>query len=342
MWDILFSVDYSKASNRFETRIDKAMMINSEVASAARILKIENGRNLRFRVFVLGIALLVLIVLGAIILTLVDGSLPVIKALGLDFITSKEWDPVADHYGILPAVYGTLVTSFIALALAVPVSFFIAFFLTELCPYRFRVLLNAVIELLAGIPSIIYGMWGLFVLAPILADHVQPKLSDWFGDVWLLKDIFTGPPIGIGYLPAALILAIMIIPFITAVMREVFDVVPKTLKEGGYGLGANRWEVMWGIVLPHTKVALMGGIMLGLGRALGETMAVTFMIGNVNNISIGLFDSGNSIASVIANEFAEAKDLHMSALLALGLILFIIAFIVLAIARALTHQVKKS
>jgi phosphate transport system permease protein len=318
------------------------MMINSQVASAARILQVENGRNARFRVFVLGVALLVLIVLGAIILTLVDGSLPVFKQLGLTFFTSSEWDPVADHYGFLPAVYGTLVTSFIALALAVPVSFFIAFFLTELCPHRFRTVLNSVIELLAGIPSIIYGMWGLFVLAPILADHFQPFLSKTFGHVWLLKDIFAGPPIGIGYLPAALILAIMVVPFITAVMREVFEVVPKALKEGGYGLGANRWEVMWDIVLPHTKVALMGGIMLGLGRALGETMAVTFMIGNVNNISLGLFDSGNSIASVIANEFAEAKDMHMSALLALGLILFVIAFVVLAIARALTHQVKKA
>ena len=315
-------------------------MINSPVASAARILRVENGRNARFRLFVLGVALLVLIVLSAIVLTLVDGAAPAFKHLGLSFFTSSEWDPVADRYGFLPAVYGTLVTSFIALMLAVPVSFFIAFFLTELCPYRLRVLLNGVVELLAGIPSIIYGMWGLFVLAPILADHVQPALSDMFGDVWLLQDIFTGPPIGIGYLPAALILAVMVTPFITAVMREVFEVVPKALKEGGYGLGANRWEVMWTIVLPHTKVALMGGIMLGLGRALGETMAVTFMIGNVNNISVGLFDSGNSIASVIANEFAEAKDLHMSALLALGLILFVIALIVLAIARVLTRQGK--
>jgi len=316
-------------------------MINTEVTSAARFLQAEHGRNTRFRLLVLGIALLVLIVLGAIILTLVSGALPVFQKLGLSFLTSKEWDPVADHYGILPAVYGTLVTSFIALLLAVPISFFIAFFLTELCPYRLRGTLNAIIELLAGIPSIIYGMWGLFVLAPILADHVQPLLTHTFEHVWLLKDIFTGPPIGIGYFPAALILAIMITPFITAVMREVFDVVPKTLKEGGYGLGANRWEVMWDIVLPHTKVALMGGIMLGLGRALGETMAVTFMIGNVNNISLGLFESGNSIASVIANEFAEAKDLHMSALLALGLLLFVIAFLVLAFARFLINRVKK-
>ena len=317
-------------------------MITSEITSAARLIKVENGRNARFRVIVLGIALLVLIVLGAIIFTLVDGSMPVFKQLGLSFFTSKEWDPVAGHFGILPAVYGTLVTSFIALIIAVPISFFIAFFLTELCPYRFRATLNAIIELLAGIPSIIYGMWGLFVLAPILSDHVQPVLTKWFQHVWLLKDIFAGPPIGIGFLPAALILAIMIIPFITAVMREVFDVVPKTLKEGGYGLGANRWEVTRDIVLPHTKVALTGGVMLGLGRALGETMAVTFMIGNVNTISIGLFDSGNSIASVIANEFAEAHDLHMSALLALGLILFFIAFLVLAVARALIHKVKKS
>ena len=317
-------------------------MITTEVTSAARILQVENGKNARFRLYVLGIALLVLIVLGAIIMTLVDQSMLVFKTLGLSFFTTSEWNPVSGEFGILPAVYGTLVTSFIALALAVPVSFFIAFFLTELCPYPDRMVLNSVIELLAGIPSIIYGMWGLFVLAPLLADHVQPVLTNWFGEVWLLKDIFGGPPIGIGYLPAALILAIMVMPFITAVMREVFDVVPKALKEGSYGLGANRWEVMWTVVLPHTKVALTGGIMLGLGRALGETMAVTFMIGNVNNISVGLFDSGNSIASVIANEFAEAKDLHMSALLAMGLILFFIAFVVLVIARALIRKVEKS
>jgi phosphate transport system permease protein len=302
----------------------------------------ENGRNNRFRLLILGVALLVLIVLTAIIGTLVFGSLPVWQKLGLGFITTKEWNPVSGEFGALPAIYGTLVTSFIALLLAVPISFFTAFFLTELCPSRLRPTLNGVIELLAGIPSIIYGMWGLFVLAPILSEHFQPFLNHTFKHVWLLGDIFKGPPIGIGLLPASIILAIMVIPFITSVMREVFEVVPKTLKEAGYGLGTTTWEVAWDIVLPYTRVAITGGVMLGLGRALGETMAVTFMIGNANNIDIGLFNSGNSIASVIANEFNEASDLmHSSALIALGLILFIIAFIVLAFARALVNRVGR-
>jgi phosphate transport system permease protein len=306
-------------------------------------LQREGGRNARFTVLVIGIALLVLIVLGTIMMTLLVGSLPVAQKLGLSFLTSSEWDPVSGQFGALPAIYGTLVTSFIALAIAVPISFFIAFFLTELCPAKLRATLNGVIELLAGIPSIIYGMWGLFVLAPLLSTHVQPALTKWFAHTWLLRDIFAGPPIGIGFLPAALILAIMIIPFITAVMREVFEVVPKTLKEAGYGLGSTTWEVMWDIVLPYTRVAIMGGVMLGLGRALGETMAVTFMIGNANNVSLGLFNSGNSIASVIANEFAEAADpLHSSALIALGFLLFVIAFIVLACARMLIRRVGKN
>lgn len=302
----------------------------------AETLLRERGRNARFHALVLGVALLVLGVLGAIMLTLVVGAAPLLHKLGLGFLAGREWDPVSGHFSALPAIYGTLVTSFIALFLAVPVSFFIAFFLTEICPPRLRTTLNGVVELLAGIPSIIYGMWGLFVLAPLLADHVQPHLTAWFGHVRFLGEVFQGPPIGIGFLPAALILAIMIIPFITSVMREVFEVVPKTLKEAGYGLGATTWEVVWDIVLPYTRVAIMGGVMLGLGRALGETMAVTFMIGNANNIDIGLFNSGNSIASVIANEFAEAADpMHSSALVALGLILFVIAFGVLAVARLL-------
>ncbi len=295
---------------------------------------LEKRRDRHFKLLVLGTALLVLIVLGAIMGTLMVGSIPVFEKLGLGFLVSQEWDPVSGKFGALPAVYGTLVTSFIAMLIAVPISFFIAFFLTELCPHKLRGTINGVIELLAGIPSIIYGMWGLFVLAPLLADHVQPTLNHTFKGVWLLGDIFQGPPIGVGLLPAALILAVMVTPFITSVMREVFEVVPQTLKEGGYGLGATTWEVTWDIVLPYTRVAIMGGVMLGLGRALGETMAVTFMIGNANNIDIGLFNPGNSIASVIANEFAEASDpLHAGALISLGLILFVIAFGVLATAR---------
>ena len=312
-------------------------------ALVQRYLLKENGRNARFRLLILFAAVMVLLVLGAIMATLLIGSLPVLDKLGLGFLTSQEWDPVSGHFGALPAVYGTLVTSLIALLIAVPISFFIAFFLTELCPHRLRATINGVIELLAGIPSIIYGMWGLFVLAPLLADYVQPALNDWFGHVWLLGRIFQGPPIGVGMLPASLILAVMVTPFITSVMREVFDVVPPTLKEGGYGLGATTWEVTWDIVLPYTRVAIMGGVMLGLGRALGETMAVTFMIGNANNIDIGLFNPGNSIASVIANEFAEAgSPEHSGALIALGLILFVIAFVVLAIARALIRQTGRN
>ncbi|MEL0028536.1 MAG: phosphate ABC transporter permease subunit PstC [Perlucidibaca sp.] len=299
-------------------------------------------RDKRFRWLVIGVALMVLLVLGAIMATLLNGAVPVLEKFGFGFLTGTSWNPVTDEFGALPAIYGTLVTSLIALLLAVPVSFFIAFFLTTLCPHRLRAPINGVIELLAGIPSIIYGMWGLFVLAPLLADHVQPFLNDWFGDIWLLGAIFQGPPIGIGMLPAAIILAIMITPFITAIMREVFEVVPQGLKEAGYGLGATTWEVMWDIVLPYTRVAVMGGIMLGLGRALGETMAVTFMIGNSNNITAGLFNAGNSIASVIANEFAEASgDMHISALITLGFVLFVIAFGVLAAARLMILHVER-
>lgn len=287
-------------------------------------------------------ALLVLVVLGSIMITLAVGAWPVFEKFGWGFLTSREWDPVGDQFGALPAVYGTLVTSAIALVLAVPVSFFVAFFLTELCPRPLRAPINGVIELLAGVPSIIYGMWGLFVLAPLMAERIQPWMAEKFSNVWLLGKLFDGPPIGIGMLPAGLILAIMVVPFITAVMREVFEVVPTNLKEAGYGLGATTWEVMWDIVVPHTRVAITGAVMLGLGRALGETMAVTFLIGNANNIEVGLFNSGNSIASLIANEFAEASgSLHGSALLALGFLLFVIAFVVLATARLLIARAEK-
>jgi phosphate transport system permease protein len=302
----------------------------------------ERNRDRGFHFLVVALSLLVLVVMAAIMISLFIGSMPVYKALGWSFFSGTDWDPVSSKFSALPAIYGTLVTSGIALLLAVPVSFFIAFFLTQLCPRRLRTPINTVIELLAGIPSIIFGMWGLFVLAPLLADHVQPALDRWFHHVWLLKTVFSGPPIGIGLLPASLILALMITPFITSVMRDVFDVVPQSLKEAGHGIGATTWEVMWDIVLPYTRVAVVGGIMLGLGRALGETMAVTFMIGNANNISLALFDSGNSIASVIANEFAEASDpIHAGALTALGFILFVITFVVLAIARLLIARAQR-
>ena len=303
------------------------------------LVQAERGRDQAFRLTALGTAALVLVTLGAILLALVAGGAPAFKAFGWRFFISQTWDPVQHIYGALPAIYGTLVTSLIAIALAVPVSFGIALFLTELCPLVLRRPISIAIELLAGIPS---GMWGLFVLAPVLSETVQPRLTDWFGNLWVIGPLFQGPPIGIGLLPASLVLSIMVIPFVTSVMREVFSVVPAPLKESAYGLGASTWEVVWKIVLPYTRVGVMGGIMLGLGRALGETMAVTFLIGNNNQISPSLFEAGNSIASALANEFAEAHDpLHSASLISLGLILFIITFCVLAAARLLIARASR-
>lgn len=320
-----------------ETGTDRSFM-SQEIAM--RNSRREKWLDLSFRSFSLFIALLVLGTLLAIVVTLAIGASPILHKMGWQFFNGHEWNPVTGEFSATSAIYGTVVTSGTALILAVPFSFGIAFFVTDLCPNRWRGAINGVIELLAGIPSIIYGMWGLFVLAPLLADYVQEPLSHSLAHAPFIGKLFQGPPIGIGLFPAALVLAIMIIPIITSVMREVFSLVPRSLKEAGYGIGATRWEVMWDIVVPYTRVAILGAIILGLGRALGETMAVTFMIGNSNKISSALFDSGNSIASVIANEFAEASDpQHASALVALGLVLFVITFFVLAIARAMIHQV---
>ncbi|HXU94561.1 MAG TPA: phosphate ABC transporter permease subunit PstC, partial [Gallionella sp.] len=249
----------------------------------------------------------VLLLLAAIIGSLVIGSMPAIHAFGFGFLTSPDWDPVNDQFGALIPIIGTLVTSGIALLIAIPVSFGIAIFLTELSPRILRRPLGIAVELLAGIPSIIYGMWGLFVFAPLFADHVEPWLNDHIGAMPYIGPFFSGPPMGIGMLTAGIILAIMVIPFIASVMRDVFEVVPTLLKESAYGLGATTWEVMWKIVLPYTRIGVVGGIMLGLGRALGETMAVTFVIGNTNFLNgISLYAPGNSITSTLANEFAEA------------------------------------
>jgi len=276
----------------------------------------------------------VLVLLAAIIGSLVVGSMPTIHAFGFGFLTSSDWDPVNDQFGALIPIVGTLVTSAIALLIAIPVSFGIAIFLTELSPRILRRPLGVAIELLAGIPSIIYGMWGLFVFAPLFAEHVEPWLSDHIGAMPYVGPFFSGPPMGIGMLAAGIILAIMVIPFIASVMRDVFEVVPTLLKESAYGLGATTWEVMWKVVLPYTKVGVAGGIMLGLGRALGETMAVTFVIGNAHELSKSLLMPGNSIASALANEFTEAYgELYTSALIELGLILFFITFVVLSLAR---------
>ena len=287
-------------------------------------------------------AFLVFSLLAAILVSLAIGSQLSLQRFGLDFLVHAEWDPVKEDFGALVPIYGTLVTSAIALAIGVPVSFGIAMFLTELSPVWLRRPLGTAIEMLAAIPSIIYGMWGLFVFAPIFQAHVQPFLARTLGQVPGVGQLFSGPPMGIGMLAAGIILAVMVIPFITAVMRDVFELVPPMLKESAYGLGSTTWEVVWSVVLPYTKVGVIGGIMLGLGRALGETMAVTFVIGNAHRLSASLFAPANSIASALANEFTEAVgDLYTSALVELGLILFLITTIVLALSKLLLMQLAR-
>ena len=291
-----------------------------------------------------GAALLTLGLLIAILTSLVIGAWPAIAKYGLGFLTSTTWDPVRDEYGGLVMIYGTVVTSIIALLIAVPVSFGIALFLTELSPSWLKRPLGTAIELLAAVPSIVYGMWGLMVFAPILAKYVQQPLQAIFSDVPVLGALFSGAPVGIGLLSAGIILAIMIIPFIASVMRDVFEVTPPLLKESAYGLGSTTWEVISKVVLPYTKTGVIGGIMLGLGRALGETMAVTFVIGNMNQLnSLSLFEAANSITSALANEFAEAGEgLHQASLIYLGLVLFFITFVVLSMSKLLLTRLKKS
>ena len=290
-----------------------------------------------------GAALLTLSLLVAILGSLFVGAWPAIAKYGLGFLTSTTWDPVTEEFGGLVMIYGTLATSIIALLIAVPVSFGIALFLTELSPAWLKRPLGTAIELLAAVPSIVYGMWGLLVFGPILATFVQKPLQALFGGVPVLGALVSGPPVGIGILSAGIILAIMIIPFIAAVMRDVFEVTPPLLKESAYGLGATTWEVVSTIVLPYTKAGVIGGIMLGLGRALGETMAVTFVIGNMNQLdSLSLFQAANSITSALANEFAEAGEgLHKASLIYLGLVLFFITFVVLSLSKVLLAQLRK-
>ena len=288
-------------------------------------------------------AIVTLLLLGGIIVSLIISSWPSIQKFGLSFLWNGEWDPPADIYGALVPVYGTLVTSLIALIIAVPVSFGIALFLTELSPAWLRRPLGTAIELLAAVPSIVYGMWGLLVFAPIFSEYFQKPLAATIGKIPFIGALFQGAPIGIGLLCAGVILAIMIIPYISAVMRDVFEITPTLLKESAYGVGCTTWEVMWNVVLPYTKAGVIGGVMLGLGRALGETMAVTFVIGNTNLLSdASLFSPGNSITSALANEFAEAgQGLHTAALMELGLILFVITFIVLAASKVLLLRLQK-
>ena len=287
-------------------------------------------------------AFLVLLLLAGISVSLFIGSLPAIRQFGFGFIANPAWNPVTEEFGGLVPIFGTIVTSAIALLIAVPVSFGIALFLTEMCPPWLKRPVGTAIELLAGIPSIIYGMWGLFVFAPLFRDYAEPWINSHLGVLPLIGYLFHGPPMGIGMLTAGLILSIMVIPFIASVMRDVFEVVPPLLKESAYGLGATTWEVVRNITLPYTKIGVVGGIMLGLGRALGETMAVTFVIGNAHELSASLLMPGNSIASTLANEFTEAiGELYTSSLIELGLILFVITFIVLALAKLLLIRLSR-
>lgn len=286
-------------------------------------------------------AFFVFILLAAIMASLIYGSRESISAHGLAFLWTNDWDPVNNNYGALVPIVGTLFTSAIALVIAVPVSFGIAMFLTELSPVWLRRPLGTAIEMLAAIPSIIYGMWGLFVFVPLFQRYVQPQMISLFEGVPILGSVFAGPPFGIGVFTAGLILSIMVIPFITAVMRDVFELVPPMLKESAYGLGSTTWEVMWKVVLPFTKNGVIGGVMLGLGRALGETMAVTFVIGNAFNLPNSIFAPSNSIASALANEFNEAGGMQKAALLELGLILFLITTVVLAISKVLLLRLAK-
>jgi phosphate transport system permease protein len=303
--------------------------------------KLRRG-DAAFRILTRSAALTVLAILGAVIIALIDGSLPAFQAFGFAFITTEVWNPVTEQFGALAPIYGTVVTSLIAMLIAVPIGLLVALFLTELCPPVLRRPIGIAIELLAGIPSIIYGIWGLFIFAPFLQRTLQPFLIDLFGPVPVLNVIFEGPPYGIGILTAGLILAIMVLPFITSISRDVFEAVPPVLKEAAYGIGCSTWEVFRNVVLPYTRTGVIGGVMLGLGRALGETMAVTFVIGNAHRISGSILAPGTTISASIANEFTEAVgDLYTSSLIALGLILFVITFIVLAAARFMLMRIER-
>jgi phosphate transport system permease protein len=299
-----------------------------------KVLQKLRASDLFFRFITRAAAIAVLVILTGIIISLVYGSWPALHTFGFSFLTDSHWNPVTEKFGALAPIYGTIVTSFIAMLIAVPVGLFIAVFLTELCPKWLRRPIGIAIELLAGIPSIIYGIWGLFVFAPFLQQYVQPALINTLGNIPGIGGLFAGPPYGIGILTAGLILAIMVLPFVTSISRDVFEAVPPVLKEAAYGLGCTTWEVVRFVVLPFTRVGVIGGVMLGLGRALGETMAVTFVIGNAHRIAGSILAPGTTISATIANEFTEAVgDLYTSSLIALGLILFLITFIVLAIAR---------
>jgi phosphate transport system permease protein len=298
--------------------------------------------DVAFRSLTFLFALLVLLILGGVIVALIDGALPALRTFGFSFVVTEVWNPVTKKFGALAPIYGTLVTSAIAMVIGIPLAFGVAVFITEICPLWLKRPLATMIELLAAIPSIIYGIWGLFVFAPFVQQYIEPPIIDTLGQVPGIGMLFAGPPLGIGVLTAGIILAIMVLPFISSIMRDVFETVPTMLKESAYGLGATRSEVVWRVVLPFTRIGVFGGIMLGLGRALGETMAVTFVIGNAHNISASILQPGTTISASLANEFTEAdSDIYLSSLIALGFILFVITFIVLAIAKLLLLRLQK-
>jgi phosphate transport system permease protein len=325
-----------------DTALPANVMAMDDISSRARTLdRLRTGDAIFFQL-TRGAAIAVLVILGGVIVSLISGGWPALQEFGFNFLIDQRWNPVTEKFGALAPIYGTIVTSFIAMLIAVPVGLFISVFLTELCPMWLRRPIAIAIELLAGIPSIIYGIWGLFVFAPFLQETLQPFLIWLFGPVPVLSDVFAGPPYGIGTLTASLILAIMVLPFITSISREVFEAVPPVLKEAAYGIGCTTWEVVRYVVLPYARVGVIGGVMLGLGRALGETMAVTFVIGNAHRVSASILAPGTTISATIANEFTEAVgDLYTSALIALGLILFVITFIVLAAARYLLLRIER-
>jgi phosphate transport system permease protein len=305
-------------------------------------LKHEKRAEWVFRGLTVGSAGLVLILLAGVLMALCYGGWPALKTFKFGFLTHEVWNPVTDQFGALAALYGTVITSLIAMLIAVPLAFGIAVFLTETCPLWLRGPIATCIELLAAVPSIVFGIWGLFVLAPVLQHAVQPWLIGTFGDLPWIGKLFRGPPYGIGLMTAGLVLAVMVLPFITSVMREVFLATPRSLKEAAYGLGATQWEVVWDVVLPNSRAGIIGGIMLGLGRALGETMAVTFVVGNAHRISTSLLAPGTTISASIANEFTEAVgSLYTSSLIALGLLLFVLTFTIIAAARLLLLQIER-
>jgi len=335
-------MDPARRRSVVDFALQEGALVSVEAVMRAKVLDQLRLGDVAFRHLTRAAAVGVLLLLSAVIVSLIAGSLPAIRTFGFVFLVSERWNPVTDNFGALPAIYGTVLTSAIAMLIAVPLGLMIAFFLTELCPPWLRRPIGIAIELLAGIPSIIYGIWGLFVFAPFLQQTLQPFLINTLGNVPVISPLFAGPPYGIGMLTAGLILAIMVLPFVTSISRDVFEAVPGVLKEAAYGVGCTTWEVVRYVVLPYARVGVIGGVMLGLGRALGETMAVTFVIGNAHRISASLLAPGTTISATIANEFTEAVgDLYTSALIALGLILFVITFIVLAAARYMLLRIER-